>query len=200
MTETSAAQMPESLPSPPAEADTTIDLASLLWLVSSGDHTAFRSLYAQSGKQLYALALRITGDERLATEALHTALAQIWRRTVQHTPGPLSAEAWLIAHIRGRATELLRRRRREGAPPEDTRPADDLAAGLARLHGTPAADRMRHALETLPPQPREVLVLAFLEGHTSVELAQRLRLPIGTIKSLARDGLAALRAALEPPA
>jgi RNA polymerase sigma-70 factor (ECF subfamily) len=175
----------------------TGDLSGLLWLIAAGDHQAFQSLYEREAKRLFAVALRMTRDERLASEALHDALLQVWRRTAQFTPGIGTAEGWLVAQVRSRAAELVRKRRRSGAP-VDVVPSDDsIAAGLARLVGDPQAECMRSALGMLSEQRREILAMAFLDGMSAVEMAQRLRLPIGTIKSATRQGLLALRKALE---
>ncbi len=173
------------------------DLSGLLWLVAAGDHHAFQTLYERESGRLFAVALRITGEDRLAGEALHDALIQVWRRTAQFTPGLVTAEGWLVALVRTRAVEIVRMIRRTGRPIDAAYPPDSIEAGLARLSGNPDADRLRRALRTLAPQRREMLVMAFLDGLSAVEMAQRLRLPIGTVKSATRDGLVALRKALE---
>ena len=176
------------------------DLSGLLWLIAAGDHVAFQRLYECHAARLYAVALRVTADPTLATDALHTALLQIWRRTVQFRPQIGTPEGWLVAHVRGRAIDLMRRRHRDGLPLEIFSREIDLDAGLARMSTTADSARLAAALETLDTSSREILVLAFLDGLSAGEIAQRLRLPIGTVKSRSHDTLAHLRAVLEPVA
>jgi RNA polymerase sigma factor (sigma-70 family) len=176
------------------------DLSALLWLIAAGDHVAFHRLYECQAPRLYAVALRVTADAALATEALHTALLQIWRRNVQFRPQVGTPEGWLVAHVRGRAIDLMRRRHRDGLPPEIFARETDLDAGLARMSASPDSARLAAALETLDTPSREILVLAFLDGMSAGEIAQRLRLPIGTVKSRSHDSLTQLRTALEPAA
>lgn len=173
------------------------DLSGLLWLIAAGDHVAFRKLYEREAGRLYAVALRVTGDAVLASEALHQALLQIWRRGVRFRPEIGTPEGWLIAHVRGRAIELIRRRHRDGLPPDVLQRDLAMDAGLARLSTTPERTRMAQALVGLDPPSRDILVLAFLDGLSPSEIAQRLRLPIGTIKSRTRQTLGHLRTALE---
>lgn len=187
--------MPADAAAPEPSADP--ELAALLWLVAAGDHTAFRRLYDREAPLLFALALRVTANAALAEEALHEALTQLWRRSVQFRPEFGTPEGWLIAQVRQRAIESLRRRQRAGQPPDVFGRDADLPAGLKRLTATPETRRMRAALMTLDGRRRELLAHAFLDGMTSAELAQKLRLPIGTVKSWTRRSLTQLRTALD---
>lgn len=181
-----------------AEPDDDADLSSLLWLVAAGDHLAFQRLYAHAAPRLFAVALRVTGDEALAIEALHATLIQIWRRTLQFRPLPgATPQGWLIAQLRSRAIELVRRRQRDGMPSEVFSRNADIEAGLARLSATPDGLRLRTALAQLDGQRRDIIVMAFLDGMSFAEMGQKLRLPIGTIKSWTRRSLISLRTALE---
>jgi RNA polymerase sigma-70 factor (ECF subfamily) len=178
----------------------TGDLAGLLWLIAAGDHVAFRRLYEREGGRLYAVALRVTADAAMASEALHQALLQIWRRGVRFRPDIGTPEGWLIAHVRGRAIELIRRRHRDGLPADVATRELGVDAGLARLSDTPERARMAQALAGLDAPSRDMLILSFLDGLSAAEVAQRLRLPIGTVKNRTRQSLGYLRAALEPVA
>ena len=119
---------------------------------------------------------------------------------MQFRPQIGTPEGWLVAHVRGRAIDLMRRRHRDGLPLEIFSREIDLDAGLARMSTTADSARLAAALETLDTSSREILVLAFLDGLSAGEIAQRLRLPIGTVKSRSHDTLAHLRAVLEPVA
>ena len=181
----------------PAE---TTDLSSLLWLVGAGDQLAFQRLFDREGPRLYAVALRITEDEALAEDALHAMLMQIWRRSISYQPPAGDPQAWLVAHMRARAVELVRRRQRAGAAVELFGRNADMPDGLARLSATLHGAHMRTALAMLDDHGADIIVLAFLDGLSLGEIAQKLRLPIGTIKAWTRRSLGTLRLALERPA
>jgi RNA polymerase sigma-70 factor (ECF subfamily) len=182
----------------PADHATT-ELSALFWLIAAGDQVAFQRLYDAWAARLYALALRITGDARLAAEVLHATLLQIWRTRAPYSAYAGSAEGWLVAQLRSRAIELMRRRQREGQLPEIFSRDADLAAGLARLAETGEGERMAFALRQLEKPAQEILVLAFLDGLSLAEIAQKLRQPIGTVRDIARRSLGPLRAVLESP-
>jgi RNA polymerase sigma-70 factor (ECF subfamily) len=182
----------------PADQATT-ELSALFWLIAAGDQVAFQRLYDAWAARLYALALRITGDARLASDVLHATLLQIWRTRAPYSAHAGSAEGWLIAQLRSRAIELMRRRQREGQLPEIFSRDADLAAGLARLGATADGERMAAAMLQLEKPAQEILVLAFLDGLSLAEIAQKLRQPIGTVRDIARRSLGPLRAVLENP-
>jgi RNA polymerase sigma-70 factor (ECF subfamily) len=182
----------------PADQATT-ELSALFWLIAAGDQVAFQRLYEGWSQRLYALALRITGDGRLAADVLHATLLQIWRTRAPYTAYAGSPEGWLVAQLRNRAIELMRRRQREGQLPEIFSRDADLAGGLARLAATGEGERMAAALQQLEKPAQEILVLAFLDGLSLAEIAQKLRQPIGTVRDIARRSLGPLRAVLENP-
>ena len=184
----------EPAPVDPLPAD---DLPALLWLSAAGDHVALRLLYDREGPFLYAVCLRVTADEALATEALYETFMQIWRRSVQYRSECGTAEGWLVSQVRQRSLEILRRRQRGGVPSDVFRREAELDVGLGRLNSTRRSKHMGDAMMQLDSTQREILVLSFLDGMSSAELAQKLRLPIGTIKALTRRSLALLKSALE---
>lgn len=192
--------VPAAPPSAMAESADTTDLASLLWLVGAGDQHAFQRLFDQESPRLYAVALRITDGEDLAQEVLNTVLMQIWRRAISYQPHVGTPQAWLVAHVRARAIELVRRRQRAGAPTELYGRNADMANGLARLSATTPGAHMRTALAKLDDSGPEIIVLAFLDGLSLGEIAQKLRLPIGTVKAWTSRSLGTIRLALERPA
>lgn len=175
------------------------DLAELIGRVAAGDRGAFRTLYERISPRLCGIALRLTRDAGLAADVLQEAFLQVWQHAGAFDAARGRAETWLISLVRYRALDLLRRRREE--PNADPRPADlpdespDAFDTLSRHH---EAEALRRCLETLPPERRSLLAAAFLEGLSHQELAQRMKTPLGTIKSWIRRSLAALRECLEP--
>lgn len=183
--------------SQPETTETGIDLADLLRRVEAGDHAAFQRLYEREAPRLFAIALRITGHERSASEVVGTVFSQIWHRAVRHSAQMGLPQGWLIALLRSHAIELVGRQQREGAPFEIFNRNTDLDAALARLSATPQGARMGAALAQLESPRRDMIVMAFLDGMPLADMAQKLRLPIGTVKNSIRRSLASLRTLLE---
>ncbi len=190
--------MPETA-EPQDELD---DLTALLWLVAAGDGQAFSRLYDSEGARLYTLALRMVGTNQLAVEIVHGALLQVWRGLARFDPQSGPPRAWLISLVRNRAIELLRRRQRDGLGQDMALRQVDLDADLGRLAAAanPAAHRLRVALDGLERDGQLLLLLSYLDGMSPGEIAHRVRLPIGTVKSWTRRSLELLRGAWDQPA
>lgn len=176
------------------------ELPDLLGRIALGDRDAFRLLYERQSARLYGIALRLTRDAGLAADALQEAFFQVWQHAGAFDAARGRAETWLISLLRYRALDLLRRQRREDPVAEPQSPdlrdeSPDAIETLSRQH---EADALRRCLETLPADRRALLTAAFLDGFSHQELAQRLKTPLGTIKSWIRRSLAALKECLEP--
>jgi len=161
---------------------------------------ALRQLYDRTSPRLYGLALRVLGNAEWAEDALQDAYLQIWRSAgdfrVQLSP-PL---AWMGLIVRSRALDFRRRRSAERL--DDAQPLDDdLADALGddadgpEAHGaaSQAARALHDCLRRLDARQREVVSLAYLRDLSHAELAAQLRLPLGTVKTWIRRGLAQLR-------
>lgn len=179
-----------------AAAAGTDALAGLLVRIAAGDQAAFRKLYEHVSPLLYAIALRIAGERTLAADALQEAFVQVLTRSSRFDPARGSAEAWLVSLVRYRALDIVRGRRREvlGFEPEDA--ALEEPDALARLGADEDGAALRACLETLEADRRRLIELAFLDGFSQAELAQRLGMPLGTVKSSIRRGLLKLRECL----
>lgn len=182
------------------DGEAASDPGALLWLVAAGDRIAFRRLYDLQAPRLYAVALRITRQSALAADAVHDAFLQVWRNAARFDAARGSAEAWLLSLVRYRALDIARRRVRE--TPDDDLPErqDTDPDPLARLETARDAAALHRCLQTLEPERRRLVVMAFVEGLSHSELAERLATPLGTIKSWIRRSLLALRACLGEPA
>jgi|BEDMetMinimDraft_2_1075160.scaffolds.fasta_scaffold05679_1 RNA polymerase sigma-70 factor (ECF subfamily) len=175
------------------------EFAELLGRVAKGDRKAFRLLYDRASPRLYGIALRLTRDAGLAADVLQEAFLQVWQHAGAFDAARGRAETWLVSLVRYRALDLLRRRREEPtAEPRSAELPDEDPDALDALTRHREAEALRRCLETLPAERRSLLMAAFLEGLSHQELAERLKTPLGTVKSWIRRSLAALRECLEP--
>jgi len=169
--------------------------AQCLDRLARGDQGALAELYDCYASLLYPVALRILRRPADAEDAVQQAWLQAWRSAASYDPRRGTVAAWLITMVRTRALDLYRslssRRRAEAAvDPEPVAAPDNPAADTARAQ---LSRKVREALETLAPQQRQVLEIAYFEGLSQSEIAARLQTPLGTVKSWARQGLMRLR-------
>lgn len=153
-----------------------------------GDRDAFSTLYARYAAAAYGLASRVTGQENLAQEVVHDSFLALWRAPEAFDPARAPFRTFFLSLVHHRAVDTVRReerlrRRTErmnlGAPDvEDVADAVVDQAWLAELRG-----RVRAALDALPPEQREVLELAYFRGYTQAAIAERLGIPLGTVKT-----------------
>ena len=177
-------------------AATSDDTAVLLHRCAGGDRAAFRLLYDRWGSRLYGIALRITRQPALAADALHDAFLQIWQQAHQFDPERGSPDAWLIGIVRYRALDIVRRRSREVPGYEPEGREDESPDALARLVSTAEGAALHRCLNELEEDRRRLVVLAFVDGLSHSDLAERMGVPLGTVKSWIRRSLISLRGCL----
>ena len=172
---------------------------ALVALVARGDEDALAELYDRVGRVAYGLALRVLRDDRHAEDAVQEAFLQVWRSAATFRAERAKASTWILTLVHRRAVDLVRREERRQADPL----TDDSAAGVAPEETDEAAwlrferERVQSALKQLPDVQREALELAYYGGFSQSELAERLGVPLGTIKSRMFAGLARLRELLD---
>jgi RNA polymerase sigma-70 factor (ECF subfamily) len=172
---------------------------ALVLLAARSQETALAELYDRYGRPAYGLALRVLRDEALAEDAVQEAFLGVWRTASRFVPERGTASTWILTLVHRRAVDLVRREQRRRTDPLES--AAEPGAGSVddeawlRLQ----RERVQHALRQLPDQQREALELAYYGGFTQPELAERLGLPLGTIKSRVFAGLARLRELLGEP-
>ena len=176
---------------------------ALVALVARGEEDALGELYDRIGRIAYGLALRILRDERLAEDAVQEGFLAVWRSAISFRAERAKASTWILTLVHRRAVDLVRREERRRAEPLD----DEVAAGNASSEPTEEAawlrferERVQAALTRLPDNQREALELAYYGGFSQSELATRLGVPLGTIKSRMFAGLSRLRELLDEPA
>ncbi len=169
----------------------------LLARCARSDAHAFRQLYDLESGVLYGVALRITRQPALADDVLHDAMLQVWRNAGQFDATRGSGRTWMLSLVRYRAIDAARRVGREtlmSDPPDQPDPQLDPFQRLAETHD----ERMlQHCLGRIEGRPRHLVELAFIEGLTHAQVAARVGEPLGTVKSVIRRTLAALRSCME---
>jgi RNA polymerase sigma-70 factor (ECF subfamily) len=173
-------------------------IAALLRRSAEGDRAAFRRLYDLQAGRLYAIALRITRQSALAADAMHEAFVSVWQYADRFDPSRGTGEAWLTSIVRYRALDLVRRGVREVTGLDIPEQEDEDPDPLARLLDSAEGAALHRCLEELDAERRTLILHAFMDGLTHTELADRFAMPLGTVKSSIRRGLAGLRHCLEP--
>ena len=142
------------------------------------------------------MALRITRQSGLAADATHDAFVQVWQQAYRFDPARGSAEAFLVSLLRYRALDIVRRRGREIPGYELEERADETPDALAQLVGSAEAAALHRCLGLLDAERRRLVTMAFVEGLSHSELAAKLCVPLGTVKSWIRRSLLSLRECL----
>jgi RNA polymerase sigma-70 factor (ECF subfamily) len=177
-----------------------LELRALVARIAQADQVAMGLLYDATVAKLYAVARLILRNAQDAEEATCDAYAQIWHEAHRYDAARANVMGWLLVVCRARAVDLLRRRRvRERAAQRYADdPQDSSETGADELlQAMQSGSRVRDALESLPEMRRRAIAMAFLQDLSHEQIAARLNLPIGTVKSHIRRGLTALRAACE---
>jgi RNA polymerase sigma-70 factor, ECF subfamily len=176
------------------------DDATLLRCVVRGDTAAFAAIYDRYSAQVFGLALWITRNRRSAEEATQETFLAAWRTASRYDARRGPAATWLLAIARNRSIDTLRREQRHDrrAVPEDGHterlPASDDVEAEA-VAGDEAA-RIRQLLLELPDEQRQVIELAYFGGLSQTEIAEWVKIPLGTVKGRQRLALNRLHGAL----
>jgi RNA polymerase sigma-70 factor (ECF subfamily) len=176
---------------------------ALLFAVARREPTALALLYERRRATVFRQALRIAADPGVAADATQEVFLQVWLRAGQFDPARGAASSWLRAVARNVTLNQVGRRRKKAVVQRlDDEAAQRLIDGAVDIEEAVCqADRRRAvvaALADLPPSQRTVLVHAFYGGLSHVQIAVRLGLPAGTVKSRIRTGLRRLRESLDP--
>jgi RNA polymerase sigma-70 factor (ECF subfamily) len=169
----------------------------LVQAMADGDVEAVGRLYDRHAPRLIALGLRMLGNREEAEDLVHDVLLEAWRAAPDYDASRGTVRTWLAMRFRSRALDRLRSAGRsrsvsmeEGGVPEKPAPeGEDPALG-------PDRQRLCAALVGLPEGQRAVLELAYFEGLSSTEIAERLAVPVGTVKSRTAAALGKLRATM----
>ena len=160
------------------------------------DRTSFVSLFSCYAPKVKGYLLRHGVSAPVAEDLAQETLLTVWRKAGQFDPHRATAAAWIFTIARNRWVDVIR---------SEQRPADGRIAEPVGVQPTPEEDfsrqeveaRLRAALKTLPPEQSEILRLSYFEDQTHSEIAERLQLPLGTVKSRIRLASASLRSTLD---
>jgi RNA polymerase sigma-70 factor (ECF subfamily) len=164
--------------------------------MARGDRAALAELYDRYAATMLALAQRIVGRAAEAEDVIHDVFLEAWRYSADYDPARGHVKSWLLLRTRSRSLDVQKSARVSKQSAHDDAWLAEL--GDPRLDTTAGADqtRVRRVLLALPPEQREVLWLGYFEGLSSSEIAERVGVPLGTVKSRVAAALGALRAAL----
>ena len=181
--------------------DDRSQLVAALARVAGGDRAALQTVYQGTSAKLFGVCLRILNDKSEAEDVLQEVYLTVWRKASSFDPARASPITWLVAIARNRSIDRLRaaaggRRRME--PIEAAEEVRDPApAAVDLVEAAQDATRRGLCLEQLEARQSTAIRSAFLDGNTYEELAERMKVPLGTMKSWIRRGLLKLRDCLE---
>jgi len=170
--------------------------AMLVSAIRSGDEQAMAQLYERYSPIVYSVALRVLGDTGAAEDILQEVFMQLWRSPDVFDATRGSLPGWLAVVTRNRAIDSLRKRRSETDITDVVVSIEPDLVGRAESSRT--LEKIRGALAGMPPQQRSALEMAFFEGLTHTEIAEKTGEPLGTIKTRIRAGLLTLRKTFNP--
>lgn len=179
-------------------------LAGLVEQMAQGRQDALARLYDATSSMLNGLLLRILERPEDAEEVLLDVYMKAWKYAAQYSDKRGSVQAWLMIMARNAAIDRIRHKRAQPktlAFEPETMPEPESLEASPEEHtvGRERRRRVQILLRELPPEQRVAVELAFFGGLTHAELAERLREPLGTIKSRIRMGLMRLRGSIEEP-
>ena len=175
------------------------DQAALARL-ARGDQNALAELYDRHARPIYSLALRILRERADAEDVVQEVFAQAWNQAARFDTGRGAVAAWLLMMARSRAIDRLRARRSRPETASDAAVVERMPDAAVRqdlqLLSSEQVEILKTALNGLPAPQREALELAYYEGLTHTEIAERLSEPLGTVKTRIRQAVIRLRESL----
>jgi RNA polymerase sigma-70 factor (ECF subfamily) len=177
------------------------DLITLLLKVAEGDQSAFTTLYEITSKSVFGLVLRILNDRATAEEVLLDVYTQAWRQARNYDRGRGTPIAWLMTIARSRAIDRLRSSKYDQHKENLDHAGELTAQSPSPEDHSVLVERqkiVRQALESLTPEQKEVIELAYFSGLSHTEIATKLGHPLGTVKTRTRLAMIKMREMLSP--
>ena len=177
-------------------------LNSVLLRIAQQERSALRELYDLTAGRLLAVAQRLLDDRASAEDVVQEVFVGVWQRAAQLPELHSHPMAWLTATVRNRSIDHLRKRRpdvslhwqdAEGQEHTHDIADDNMPSPPEQLQAQQGDHLLTDCLQQLEPDPRQAVMLAYFEGLTHAELAERLAKPLGTVKAWVRRSLDRLR-------
>ena len=175
--------------------------AELVWLiaaVSKGDEAAFERLYMATRAKLYGVVLRILRRQDLAEEVIQETYVKVWSSAGQFNPAVSSPITWMAAIARNRAIDIVRKRGESSI--EEEPEAMDVAAEtpdpLARREMSEELKRLLECVGRLEPDRQKLVLLAYYNGWSREQLAEKFAAPVNTVKTWLRRSMLDIRECL----
>ena len=171
------------------------ELVWLLGAVAKRDEAAFERLYEATRAKLYGVLLRILGRPALADEVMQETYLKVWLMADQFDPAIASPITWMVAMARNRAIDIVRKRVDASIEdePEAREVPSEAPSPLARREMTEELKRLLSCLGKLDPEKQRIVLLAYYSGWSRDQLAQKLDIPVNTIKTWLRRSLLEIR-------
>lgn len=181
------------------------EVSQLLSRIVLRDAKAFESLYRLVASRLMAVAVRVVQDRGMAEDVLQEVFVTIWNQSAAAAPGQHLTLAWLCVVTRNRSIDLLRKRKPEQPLHWHDENGDEQSHDIQDESGSPMEQllahedgaQLGHCMDALEPEPKRALVLAYYEGLSHPEIAQRMQRPLGTVKAWTRRSLVRLKGCME---
>ncbi len=177
-----------------------VDLNDLLARVSLADRQAFQQLYQHSSGKLYAIAMRITTQDKLAEDVLQESFIKIWHNARRFDPQKAQAMTWMGTIVRNQAIDLLRKHKKQAESElfdEDLHSTNNDNPTEDSVIRTDNHQAVHHCLKTLDEKYRQTILLAYLNGYTHQEIAKIKGLSISNVKNRIHRGIAMVKACLQ---
>jgi RNA polymerase sigma-70 factor (ECF subfamily) len=173
--------------------------ARLVRQVADGNEKSLGRLYDLLSELCFSIAIDVLGDRQEAEDLVHDVFIEVWNRADQFDPERGSVRTWISVITRSRCidrTRLSRWKNRETS--EEIDGSEFPAENSSKRPGRRADDyKIRRRIERLPDDQRDVVILAYFGGFSSSEIASRLSIPIGTVKSRMRLAMSKFREAFD---
>ena len=183
----------------------TLEDGQLLPLIAGGDKAAFAALYDRYARKVFSVARHMLRDHGRAEEVTQEVFLTLWQKAGTYRPERGGVRAWIMSVSHNRVIDLLRQQRRNPPPLNESESSEVLSYLPSQVRTEEEAekgwesDRVQAALKRLPPEQGEAIALAYYQGYSQSEIAERLGQPLGTVKTRMRLAMQKLRASLEEP-
>ncbi|MGH1349210.1 MAG: sigma-70 family RNA polymerase sigma factor [Methyloligellaceae bacterium] len=174
------------------------ELKNLIFAVAEKDRAAFHELYHVTSGKLFSVAIRLIKRADLAEDILQDSYIKIWDKASEFTATNNSPMAWMVAIVRNRAIDILRKRGEVGFSDVDEYEniVDDAPDPLSQAEQNGDLSSVFQCLKGLDEEHKKIFLLAYYYGYTHEEIAKQFSVPVGTIKSRIRRSLARIRSCM----